>query len=189
LYKYTAVKSTSSARSNVTDHTEFEGLTGLDQDYQSQLMLSASPHTVFAALTTTEGLTSWWTPVTGDGLAGGELTFSFGPQAWVTMRVDAAERDVRVSWTTLSCHFEDWVGTTLQFDIEAAPAGSTELRFRHHGLTPRLECFSDCKSGWDHFIPSLRAYAETGVGNPNQSEADLTRRQARAQRHESATTG
>ena len=71
---------------------------------------------------------------------------------------------------------DDWVGTTLHFDIEALPTGGTELRFRHAGLTPRLECFTDCQSGWDHFIPSIGAYVETGVGNPNQSEADLARR-------------
>jgi hypothetical protein len=163
----------------MNDDTEIENHAELDQDYHSQLTLTAAADAVFDALTTTEGLGSWWTPVTGNGLAGGELTFTFAPQAWVTMRVDAAERGVGVRWTTLSCHFEDWVGTTMDFDIEALPAGGTELRFRHRGLTPRLECFSDCKSGWDHFIPSLGAYVETGTGHPNQSEADRARRELR----------
>ena len=84
---------------------------------------------------------------------------------------------------------EDWVGTTLHFDIEATPEEGTVLRFRHAGLTPRLECFSDCKSGWDHFIPSLGAYVETGVGQPNQSAADLARREERAQRRAAADVG
>lgn len=168
----------------MTDHAT-ESLQGLDQDYESQLTLTASPDAVFDALTTTDGLAAWWTPVTGGGLTGGELTFDFGAGQAV-MRVDAAERGVGVRWTNVACHVEDWVGTTLHFDIEALPNGGTELRFRHAGLTPRLECFSDCKSGWDHFIPSLGAYVETGVGNPTQSEADLARRAARAQRRESA---
>jgi uncharacterized protein YndB with AHSA1/START domain len=160
-----------------------------DQDYQAHLTLTASADAVFEALTTTEGLAAWWTPVTGDGLTGGELTFAFGPNGKAVMRVDSAERGVGVRWTNLACHVQDWVGTTLHFDIEALPAGGTALRFRHGGLTPQLECFDDCKSGWDHFIPSLGAYVETGVGNPTQSEADLARREAHAQRRASANAG
>ena len=170
----------------MTDHNTTESFEGLDQDYESQLTLEASADAVFDALTTVEGLAAWWTPVTGDGLAGGELTFSFGPEAQAVMRVDAAERGVGVSWTSVACVQEDWVGTTLHFDLGAAPEGGTELHFRHAGLTPRLECFTDCKSGWDHFIPSLRAYVETGVGNPNRSQADLARREELARRRESA---
>ena len=170
----------------MNDHTATETAEGLDTDYQSQLTLTASPGAVFDALTTTEGLSAWWTPTTGNGLAGGELTFSFGPGSTAVMRVDKAERGVGVQWTNVACMMDDWVGTTLHFDIEALPTGGTELRFRHAGLTPRLECFTDCQSGWDHFIPSLGAYVETGVGNPNQSEADLARRAELAQRRESA---
>ena len=173
----------------MNEHTGIESFQGPDQDYQSRLTIAAPAEAVFDALTTIEGLAGWWTPVTGDGLAGGELTFSFGPGSQAVMRVDAAEPGAGVRWTSLACQVEDWVGTTLHFDIEATPAAGTELRFRHAGLTPRLECFSDCKSGWDHFIPSLRAYVETGTGNPNQSAADLTRREARAQHRESANAG
>jgi uncharacterized protein YndB with AHSA1/START domain len=170
----------------MSDHTTTESHDVLNQDYESRMTIRASTDAVFDALTTLEGLAAWWTPVTGDGLTGGELTFSFSPEARAVMRVDAAERGVGVRWTSLACVVEDWVGTTVHFDFEATPAGGTKLRFRHAGLTPRLECFSDCKSGWDHFIPSLRAYVETGTGNPNQSEADLACREVRAKRRESA---
>jgi uncharacterized protein YndB with AHSA1/START domain len=173
----------------MTDHTTTENLEILDQDYASRLTLAASADVVFDALTTTDGLAAWWTPVAGDGLAGGELVFSFGPAAKAVMRVDEARRGSAVGWTCLECVQEDWVGTTLHFDLRAMPAGGTDLLFRHAGLTPRLECFDDCKSGWDHFIPSLRAYVETGTGNPNQSQADLVRREALAQRRASSNVG
>lgn len=171
----------------MTDRTTTGSFDALDPDYQSSVTLAASPDVVFEALTTTEGLAGWWTPVTGDGLAGGVLTFSFGPAAQAVMRVDAAERGSGVRWTNLACIVEDWVGTTVHFDIEATSEGGTELRFRHAGLTPQLECYTDCQSGWDHFIPSLRAYAETGIGNPNGSAADLARREAFAQRPQPAS--
>jgi uncharacterized protein YndB with AHSA1/START domain len=161
----------------------------LDQDYQSQLTIHASADAVFDALTTLEGLAAWWTPVTGNGLTGGELTFTFGPGSHAVMRVDAAERGVGVRWTNIECMMADWVGTTVHFDLEDSPEGGIDLRFRHSGLTPRLECYSDCKSGWDHFIPSLRTYVETGTGHPNQSEADLARREVRERQRASANAG
>ena len=161
-----------------------------EQDYEKRLTLNASPDAVFRALTTTEGLAAWWTPVTGEGLAGGTLTFDFGsPEAQAVMRVDAADPGTGVRWTNVACHVEDWVGTTLHFDFESAPSEGTQLHFRHEGLTPHLECFADCQSGWDHFMTSLAAYAETGAGHPNRSAADLARRDEFARQHESAGAG
>jgi uncharacterized protein YndB with AHSA1/START domain len=161
----------------------------MSDDYQAHLILNAPVDRVFDALTTTDGLAAWWVPVTGDGLSGGELAFTFGPTAVARMRVDVAERASGVQWTNLACHLEDWVGTTIHFDLEAAPEGGCELRFRHAGLTPKLECYGDCKSGWDHYVTSLQAYVETGVGNPTGSAADVARREAREQERASASVG
>ncbi len=153
-----------------------------DQDYRANLRVSASVDEVFDALTSLEGLSAWWAPATGDATAGGLLTFHFGPASKAVMRVEAADRLVGVRWVTTECMIEDWVGTIQQFDLEALPDGGTEIRFRHAGLTPQLPCYADCKSGWDHFVPSLAAYVETGSGNPTGSAADLERRKARAYR-------
>jgi uncharacterized protein YndB with AHSA1/START domain len=154
----------------------------MNDDYQVQLDIRASVDDVFDALTTLHALGAWWTPVEGSGLAGGELTFTFGPGSTAVMRVDAAERGVGVVWTNIACMMDDWVGTSIRFDLKATPSGGTELNFRHAGLTPKLECYNDCKSGWDHFIPtSLRDYVESGTGHPNGSDADLARREVREQ--------
>ncbi|HWB67593.1 MAG TPA: SRPBCC domain-containing protein [Mycobacteriales bacterium] len=149
------------------------------EDYQTRIVTTASPDVVFDALTTVDGLSAWWTSAAGDGTTGGELTFSFASTAQAVMRVDQADRQAGVHWTTTDCMMADWVGTSQHFELAPLPDGGTEVRFRHEGLTPRLECYGECKSGWDHFIPSLRAYLDTGVGDPNGSPADLARREAR----------
>ena len=151
-----------------------------EQDYTATVRVEASKDEVFRALTTLEGLSAWWTPATGDPTTGGVITFTFGPQGAAVMRVDLADRDAGVRWTTLECLVEDWVGTSQQFDLTGLPGGGTEIRFRHVGLTPELECYGDCKNGWDHFVDSLAVYAETGTGNPNGSAADAARREERA---------
>src|SRR4051794_9420992 len=117
---------TSAVRSSST-------LDSAEQDYTTRLTIGASPGAVLEALTATEALTAWWTPVAGDGQAGGVLTFSFGPGAYVVMRVDAADREGGVHWTTLACHMADWNRTTVHFEF-APVADGTELRFRHTGL-------------------------------------------------------
>jgi uncharacterized protein YndB with AHSA1/START domain len=159
----------------------------MHDDYEVRLVLQACVDDVFDALTTLDALGAWWTPVEGSGLAGGELTFTFGPGSTAVMRVDSAEPGAGVVWTNVACMMDDWVGTSIHFDLTATPSGGTQLDFRHVGLTPRLECYYDCKSGWDHFIPtSLRDYVETGNGHPNGSDADLARREVRVQQRTAA---
>ena len=68
----------------------------------------------------------------------------------------------RVVWESIAIegipptgHTLEWLGTTMEFDI--APAGNgTELRFRHVGLTPELECWDACVAAWTQFIGEHR---------------------------------
>ena len=62
-------------------------------------------------------------------------------------------------------HTPEWAGTTIVFELAPADGGS-ELRFRHVGLTPQLECFDMCHEGWTHYLASLVAYVDTGEGHP-----------------------
>jgi uncharacterized protein YndB with AHSA1/START domain len=151
-----------------------------EQDYTAAVRVAAKPEAVFAALTTLEGLSAWWTATTGDATGGGTITFHFGPESRAVMQVEAADPQTGVRWRNTDCVIADWIGTTQTFDLARLADGGTEIRFRHHGLTPRLACYGDCKNGWDHFIPSLAAYVETGTGHPNGSPADVARREARA---------
>jgi uncharacterized protein YndB with AHSA1/START domain len=152
----------------------------LDASYRAELAINAPPDAVFDALTTPSGLAAWWTPVSGSGLAGGELRFVFRDDEPCVMQVTAAQRPSTVRWTCLGYKYvPDWAGTTLSFAIQPGASGGSLLTFVHTGLTPRLECYSDCKSGWDHFLPSLRQYVESGTGQPNGSSGDLARRAAR----------
>lgn len=147
-----------------------------DDDYQATVLFDAPPEAVFEALTTTAGLASWWRPVSGSGAEGGDLRFVFGWTARIKgptlaeellIRVDHAQRPSTVEWTVVECGFlPDWVGTRPCFELTPRETGGCALRFRHRGLTPRLECFSTCKPGWDHYLASLHDYVEYGQGRP-----------------------
>jgi hypothetical protein len=77
----------------------------------------------------------------------------------------------------LDCPFLlDWVGSTIVFDLGRDDTGRCTLFFRHHGLTPLLDCFDMCQQSWNHYLPSLRDYVTGGTGSPFGSEADVARR-------------
>ena len=140
-------------------------------DFTAVLNLPASPATVSALFTSAAGVSRWWGPTEGDGTVGGTLAISFGEYGVNTMRVLEAG-PTRVVWETIAPEKgpgtavqQEWLGTTIEFDTVAAGSG-TELRFRHAGLTPQLECWDDCLAGWTHFMASIQTCAETGTGTP-----------------------
>ena len=76
----------------------------------------------------------------------------------------------RVVWLVTDCNMpwysdkKEWTNTKLIFDI-TENNGVTELKFTHEGLTPEVECYKDCESGWTHWIKtSLLSYFTTGKG-------------------------
>jgi uncharacterized protein YndB with AHSA1/START domain len=147
-------------------------------DYQKTVHVHTDADAVFDALTTVAGLSAWWSQVSGSGEAGGELRFIMNAPEPCVMRVDVAARPALVQWTCTSCDFlPDWVGTRPTFTIIPLADGTTELRFRHIGLSSELECIEMCTRGWDHFIPSLRDFVETGTGSPRGSAGDQARRE------------
>jgi hypothetical protein len=85
----------------------------------------------------------------------------------LVLQVKQATRASTVTWDVESCAFlPDWVGTTPAFTLSRSSAGGCDLEFRHEGLSPQLECYDMCQTGWDQYLPSLRAYLETGTGHP-----------------------
>jgi hypothetical protein len=130
-----------------------------------------SPDAVSDLFASAAGVSRWWGPCEGDGRVGGTLVTSFGAAGVNAMRVrEAGPR--RVVWepveapaTTPTGHTKEWLGTTVEFDITPVGDG-TELRFRHAGLTAKLECWDNCFAGWTYFMASIETLARTGSGTP-----------------------
>lgn len=156
-------------------------MTTIGTDYRTTIQVDAAANAVFDQLVSTEALTAWWSPVTGSGLAGGELRFPMlADHPPLLVRVEEAVRPAVVRWNVVECTFmPDWEGTRPTFTIAPLEDGSCELTFEHRGLTDDLECKQMCSRSWDHFIrTSLRELAEGGPGAPNRSPRDLARRAA-----------
>jgi uncharacterized protein YndB with AHSA1/START domain len=137
-------------------------------DYRRGLEVQAGPEAVITALTDAAEILRWWTSFTAATCEGDEVTLSTPREDEpLTFVVERPAPDV-VSWRVTACGFlPDWVGTRPTFVVRAA-AGRTALELHHVGLSPALECFEQCRGGWDHFLPSLQRYVETGTGLPDR---------------------
>jgi uncharacterized protein YndB with AHSA1/START domain len=132
---------------------------------------SSSLNQVYAALTTLEGLAAWWTSDTqGETEPGGVLRFRFGNGGF-DMKVLEAHPDRRVLWQVVDGP-EEWLGTTIGFDLEQR-ADWTIVLFKHAGWKQPVEFMHHCSTKWAIFLLSLKSLLETGEGAPWPNEIKL----------------
>ena len=130
-----------------------------------KLVIKATPEVVYKAVTTQEGLAGWWTPETSAKLETGSISrFPFGPDYYKEMRITALEPFKHVQWLCTKA-YEEWIGTTITFDIEPHKNG-TLLLFHHDGWKEYTLEFAGCSYDWAMFLRSLKFLCETGKGFP-----------------------
>lgn len=96
---------------------------------------------------------------------GNEFTVRMGVDSFFNFTVIELTAK-RVVWLVTDCHMpwyadkKEWAGTKIIFALF-----ENELHFTHEGLTPELDCYTDCESGWLHWIrTSLFSYLTSGKG-------------------------
>jgi uncharacterized protein YndB with AHSA1/START domain len=139
-------------------------------DYTYEMQVRVPPPQIIEALTDGEVIGRWWTVVTRAERHGDEVRLFVGEGAPFVFFTVAHDPEVGVvTWTVNECAaMDDWVGTQPSFTVHAHGDGTCTVAFRHAGLNPALECFDQCRAGWNHFMPSLHQFLETGVGRPNE---------------------
>ena len=125
----------------------------------------AAASEVYKALTTDEGLSTWWTTdTTGAGDVGSIIRFRFnggGPD----FEVAELQPDTRVRWRHSGDMPADWMGTEVSFDL-SDDGRQTMVRFRHSHWKEASDFMAHCSTKWAVFLLSLKAAIETGSGRP-----------------------
>ena len=143
--------------------------------YTNSFSTQAAPKDVYNALTTYDGLSSWWTKtIELYSHVGGIATFHFGKKDYVVMKIAKLAPHKEVVWKCVEQFFkikgsaktDEWVGTTVKFHITQNGDGSANLLFAHEGLTKKLRCYKLCEKGWNFYLKSLKLYLEKGKGKP-----------------------
>jgi uncharacterized protein YndB with AHSA1/START domain len=134
--------------------------------------IKARPDRVFRAVSTPQGLDTWWTKRSaGSAQEGAEYELWFGPdhdwRARVTRFVPESEFELEM----VRAH-SDWVGTRVAFRLELRDA-ATWVRFSHTGWPSvndhyRLSC--NC---WALYLRILRRSLEHGESVPYEDRLDV----------------
>jgi hypothetical protein len=128
-----------------------------------QVGIKASLHDVYKAISSTEGVTGWWTATSGDSDVGGELEFSFDDHI-VKVKVTANVEDRYVEWT-VGGDAGEWLDTCIRFDLEQLE-DQVMINFQHTGWKAETPFLAHCCTKWGVFMLSLKDYLETGTGKP-----------------------
>jgi uncharacterized protein YndB with AHSA1/START domain len=139
--------------------------------------IKAPLNEVYRALATREGVAGWWTTDTqGAGHAGGVLKTTFTADGKVLggfdLKVLELDPGKRVVWQVAEGPAE-WVGTKIIFDLKQEDEFAIVL-FKHEGWSEPVEFMSHCSTKWAVFLMSLKAYVETGKGNPSPGDVQIS---------------
>lgn len=132
-----------------------------------------SPEEVYQALSTIEGLSSWWTTDThGDPAVGGTIVFRFGGDDGFDMLVRELVPAKRVAWEVVAGP-EEWIGTEVTFDLHQDDEWTIVL-FEHHGWREKVEFMSHCSTKWATFLLSLAELVQSGSARPYPHELKIS---------------
>ena len=151
-----------------------------------ELLIGVPAEKIYNAITTTDGLSAWWTP---DASAKPEVDtvarFPFGPEYFKEMKITEHTPSEQVKWICIA-GADEWVGTTISFkllsgDKKALLKSNPELTdqigqqkndigtlliFHHDGWKEYTPMFAECNYTWGQFMRSLKLFCETGKGRP-----------------------
>ena len=152
-----------------------------------ELVIAAPAETIYNAITTEGGLSSWWTPATKAKPEVNSIArFGFGPAYSKEMKIVKLIPYEQIQWVCMT-GAEEWMGTTLTFQLQP---GDKELFLKSHPeLTDQVQqqkhmnegtllvfchddwkeytpMFAECNYTWGRFLRSLKSFCETGKGCP-----------------------
>jgi uncharacterized protein YndB with AHSA1/START domain len=124
---------------------------------------------VFAALTTAQGLSGWWSTIVKAGAGVGAVVhFTFAGDFNPDMRVTALEPPALVCWECVGGH-EPWARNSFRFEL-GDKAGGTIVRFwQDYARELSDDAYGTYNFDWGYYLESLRLLSETGTGKPFQA--------------------
>ena len=143
--------------------------------YHADITVNTTPGKAFENI---NNVSKWWTAnCEGNSKSAGDVfTTRFG-DTFVTFKIVEVVPNKKVLWHVTDCNLhwlkdkKEWKDTEMNFEI-SVKGHATQINFTHLGLVPQIECYNDCKKGWDFYIKkSLYKLITTGQGLPETPKA------------------
>jgi uncharacterized protein YndB with AHSA1/START domain len=120
---------------------------------------------VYAAISTIEGLKTWWTADTsGASEVGQTVRIRNGTPNGPDMKVTDLKKNQLVKWTCVGDPGE-WVGTEFTFALKEEN-GQVNLRFTQAKWKNVTDSLAFCSTKWATYLMGLKELIETGTGRP-----------------------
>lgn len=129
------------------------------------VVIKATSEKIYKAITTQEGIESWWCKQTTAQPAVGFVNLFIFGEIRNGMKVAELVPQKRVEWECIES-IEEWVGTRISFDLEEKN-DKTTLRFTHGDWRALTDVYAGCNYNWALFMKSLKSFCETGTGDPH----------------------
>ncbi len=132
-----------------------------------QVNIKATPDTLYKAVSTQEGLASFWTDETkAESKVGSVATFGFGGPTQ-RMKIEELVPGTRARWIGLR-DFPNWGDTVVSWEIKPGEKGETSLTFRHANWPASVTAddLGSINYTWGMVVDRLKQYAETGKPVP-----------------------
>jgi uncharacterized protein YndB with AHSA1/START domain len=132
---------------------------------------------VYAALSSVEGISGWWTrETTGESKPGGAIKVLFrapdgSEKGKMEFQLAQLSPNQGVRWR-FTAGPPEWLGTDVTFDL-AQEGESTLILFGHRGWREPVEFMAHCSMKWATFLLSLRELVETGQGKPSPDDLEI----------------
>lgn len=132
-----------------------------------QVRINTPPEVLYEALTTENGIGSWWDkPKAVKSDAGVVLEFNPGAEhGLLRMKVLDSVQGKQVEWECISAHPKNspasaWTGTRIIFEISKKETVAI-LNFRHVGWDENSEYFGFCNYQWGVALQKLKHACES----------------------------
>lgn len=133
--------------------------------------IKASKERVFRAVSTPQGLDTWWTKRSGgEPHEGAEYQLWFGPEHDWRAKVTRYQQDVEFELEMVQAD-GDWVGTRVGLRLEPR-AGGTWVQFYHTGWPGPNEHYRISCNCWALYLRVLRRALEHGESIPYEERLD-----------------
>ena len=124
--------------------------------------IKSGPSSVYEAITSSDGLNSWWTlRSTGFPFVGETYNFYFTPEYDWYGEVVKSDKG-RSFYVKMTQADEDWNPTTFGFDLKEVDGG-TRVEFWHKGWPECNHHFRRSSWCWAMLLNGLKNYVENGI--------------------------
>ncbi|CDZ77270.1 hypothetical protein BN59_01552 [Legionella massiliensis] len=129
-------------------------------------IINASCATVFKALTTAQGLRSWFTrQIQGSGQLGTDWILSFEDHPSFDWKIVSIDNEKSVIWKCIEGPGHSQ-GTEARFQLKASSNSQCTLTISHQGWNKDDPKFARCVDIWRTLMQHLQVYCETGIASP-----------------------